>query len=475
MQNSKLAGILKSMDQREFKKFGQFVESPFFNRLQNVIKLYGVMKKNHPEFSSRNFTEEKIYKQVFGNEKFNKAKMFNLVSDLLSLAEEFISYSGFKKNYFESKINLLEELEERRLSKLFEINYNELKKYMTKEKYRGEEYYNMKFRSSNVLEEHKYFSKDYAVTRNLPQITDNLINYFLIKLLKLYTFTINEEQAYKFENKSLRFLEEIVYHVESNEYENEPLIRIYSLVLLLTLKEKEDYYNELKKLKTKYFSIIPNDELEQIYICLKNYCTKMVLQGKNEYLRDFLELTKEPLDKMKTSGKQGSISNFAFMNAIITSLKLDDVLWAEEFIREFQDFLQPEGKADTVNLSKAMIFFNKKEFEKSLGELMKINFEDSHHKLHLRILNLQNFYELNYSEEADSMVDSYRHFLTRDKTLTPVYKTYHLNFVKNYGLLLNIRLKENYPEAGFLKQRVEKENFPNKEWIIEKLNELQKV
>ena len=52
------------------KKFKDFVISPYYNKNKNVIRLYEVLNKHHPDFESRNFTDESIYTAVFGKGEF---------------------------------------------------------------------------------------------------------------------------------------------------------------------------------------------------------------------------------------------------------------------------------------------------------------------------------------------------------------------------------------------------------------------
>src|SRR5437667_1564420 len=412
MKDSKLISIYRSLKPQEFKRFGQFVHSPFFNRLNNVIKLYEILRKYYPSFSSKNLTDKEIYKKIFKGEEFNYWKFKNLTSDMMKLTEEFLAYHRYRSNNFDSKRYLLEELSKRKVDKVFEKNLNELEQMLENSQTRGEVYYFRKYNTELITGMHN--SSDTATETNLQDITDNFINYSLLRILKLYIYMINEEDVYKSGNKKLILLSEIINHIEKYSYGDIPLIRIYFIILRLLLKSDDKYYFELKELKLKYQKLIEEEELEDVYTALRNYCTKKVLRGDKDFLKEYLELSNEIL----TQETDKEVQYFQFMNFIISALRLGEINEAEEFIENYKGKLSREDRMDTVNLTRGMVYFAKGEYEVSLGELKKINFDDCHHKMHLRNLMLQNYYELNYFEAALSMIDAYRHFLSRDKSIT---------------------------------------------------------
>jgi hypothetical protein len=143
MHDSKLISILKSLSKKEFRDFGRFVYSPFFNRLNNVIKLFDILKRHYPKFSSQDLTEEKICDSVFPGEKFDYSKFKNLVSDLMWLAEEYLALKRYNMDDFGKKKYLLDELHSGTLinsSKITKKRRGQFKRILL-----GEEYYHMNY------------------------------------------------------------------------------------------------------------------------------------------------------------------------------------------------------------------------------------------------------------------------------------------------------------------------------------------
>lgn len=474
MRDSKLIAILRTFSKKEFKDFGRFVYSPFFNRLNNVIKLFDVLKAQYPEFSSQTLTDEKLFESVFPSEKFDYSKFKNLVSDLMGLAEQYLAYIRYDADIFGRNKYLLDELHSRNLDKLFEKNYKETEKSIQTNSVKGEEYYRMNYQLQLLLGTHQFTRKDFSSENRLQIISDNFINYSLIRILKLYTYMINEEIAFKSGKEKLILINEIINHIKEYSYNDVPAVRIYFLILMLTKygSEAKEYYFELKDIKIRNKGSLLNEELIDIDICLVNFCTRMVLQGSRDFLKEYFELLKESIYDSKGQ-KTGSVSHFRFMNAVITGLKLGEISWVENFIREFKDALQPEHKDETLGLTMGMVHFSKDEYNEALDQLKKINFDDCHHKMHLRNLTLQIYYELNYYEPAISILDSYKHFLSRERSISEIYKNYNVNFVKYYEQMLKTKMKSVDTPADELLHDVKKsDEFANKDWVLGKLKEI---
>ena len=65
LKKSNLLVILSSFTSAEIKEFDDFIQSPFFNKNQSVIKLYSYLKKQYPYFEEKAVFKRTVYKSVF--------------------------------------------------------------------------------------------------------------------------------------------------------------------------------------------------------------------------------------------------------------------------------------------------------------------------------------------------------------------------------------------------------------------------
>jgi hypothetical protein len=110
--------VLRTFSSSEIKKFRDFVRSPYYNKNKNVIKLNEALYKHYPAFDSEKLTEEYIFSQVFGSEKFDYFKIKNTTSDLFNLSIEFLKTISNPYTSFTDDYNLIVQFRVRKLFKL---------------------------------------------------------------------------------------------------------------------------------------------------------------------------------------------------------------------------------------------------------------------------------------------------------------------------------------------------------------------
>ena len=98
MDNYKLFDVLRIFNKKDFKLFGEFVNSPYFNKSIRVTDLYNILVKFYPIFMNRNLTIEKLFEGIYPGENFDYHKINNVISDLYQLSEKFIIQRQMEKD-----------------------------------------------------------------------------------------------------------------------------------------------------------------------------------------------------------------------------------------------------------------------------------------------------------------------------------------------------------------------------------------
>ncbi|MEO8514491.1 MAG: hypothetical protein ABI543_13100, partial [Ignavibacteria bacterium] len=104
----------------------------------------------------------------------------------------------------------------------------------------------------------------------------------------------------------------------------------------------------------------------------------------------------------------------------------------------------------------------------------KINFEMFAFKYDSRLLQFKIYYELGYFNEAYSLIDSHRHFITNNKTVSEHYKLMHTNFLNFYTRILTVKEKEKDRNSipMLVNEITGTNNVISKVWLIDKANDL---
>src|SRR6186713_740223 len=115
MVNSNLIQLVSSLSPSEFREFGEYIRSSFFNKNEGVVRLYDFIKVYYPDFGKMNFEKEHVYKKLFPHLKYDDAFMRKVMFNLAKLAEDYLVFINSREDSFSYSKSLLNELLKRDL------------------------------------------------------------------------------------------------------------------------------------------------------------------------------------------------------------------------------------------------------------------------------------------------------------------------------------------------------------------------
>lgn len=479
MTDSSLILLIKKFDKHQLKEFNNFVKSPFFNTNNALIKLYEYIRKLYPDYNPEKLEKKMVYKKIFGKTEYNDGFIRVLMSNLQSLAEEYLTYTEFqrspliKKKYLLDKLNYLGA--RKHAEKILSEGLKESAK-LTPEN--PDDYLGMYYMS--FYKRYLYSTQFVVSKNNKPDDTlydeQKYFTYsFLLRTLANHFYHLNQKQVINYEPK-LIFLDEIVTFLEKNpEFLEAHILNItYLRVLLLKNNKIEDYYRLKKVFYEIYDKIDKKDAFNTVSIIL-NYCQKNYASTNDELFQsEKYEILKFAVEnKLNTFDKNEGFDSSRFYNIVNTALDFDEVEWAENFIKHYGRELRSGKREYLVTFTNAMISFAKKNYDEALVLLARLqNPTVATEKFNLKILQLRIYFEKNYYDQAESTVDSFKHLIQNDKVLPESNKESHKNFYYFYQKLLLLKQKNERSAIPDLKEKLNSTtNIVNKKWFIEKMKE----
>jgi len=137
-----------------------------------------------------------------------------------------------------------------------------------------------------------------------------------------------------------------------------------------------------------------------------------------------------------------------------------------------------EGTRKNDNIfSHALICYGKKEYNKSLEYLSKINYDYFYMKHMVKNIQILNYYELNDYISFSYVADSYRHFISKNRSVTSDNKSISADLCNSVNKLF--KLRESFDKFELEKFRKESEKSTEREpsykyWILDKISEIEK-
>ena len=210
MQNSKLIGLLKSLDKIEIKRFVEFVSSPYFNKNSNVIKLAKYIVSCSGNYSSEKLDKETVYSKIFPGKRYNEKIMKNLMTSLMKSGERFLELNRYERNDAGRYNNLLEELLFRKQYSAFSSKIKEAESLSRTQK-KDELYF---YNNLNLFSiKHRFGLKKSSglekMESRLMQPIEYLIGFFLIWYFKYNYNLLNAKIEYNFQI-DMDFIDKII-------------------------------------------------------------------------------------------------------------------------------------------------------------------------------------------------------------------------------------------------------------------------
>lgn len=479
MIDSSLVSLLKKFDKQQLKDFNNFVKSPFFNTNKAIVKLYEYIRKQYPDYESSKLEKEYVFKKVFGKTEYNDGFLRVLMSNLQTLAEDYLIHKSVSGDKFMRGKYLLDELSMLGERKLAEKVLNREIKAITDIPITGpDEYlglYYLAFYQKYFYSTRFVVNKGNKPDEGLYDEQKYLTYHFLLRALSNHFYHLNQSQVISYQPQLL-FLDEIIIFLNNHpEFLESHVLNITFLrVMLMKNNDLKDFY----KLKHTFFEIFDKvqhkDSFNTISIII-NYCQR------NYSLTDDILFMKEKFEMLKF-GLEHKLHRFEltegfdggrFNNIVGTALEFGEIEWAEAFLSEFSKELDDAASEFLIPYLAASIEFSKKNFDESLAILSKIkNPAAVTDKFNLKVLQLKLYYEMDFIDQAESAADAFRHLIQNDKVLPELYKESQKNFYHMYLKLLLIIMKGKGQTSDELRDIIsDLKPVANKKWLLEKIPE----
>jgi hypothetical protein len=424
--------------------------------------------------------------------------MRSLVHRTTKLLEEFIIIQDFEARKLEKLNILLEGLNRRNLSKVYQKVLAEHKNYLCGKLDVNHNY----FYSLYKIEINNYnYSKinDKVIKKNNIRKHLNILNntsiyltiYYIMHTVNSYVKNLMNCKKYNisaYSNKISRLMEvlnirEIYEIIKGSKYDY--LMELY-INLLETFqnvhKNTNKFYIKYKSTVELYLKLLSPDEIKFHYTNLINYCNIKENQcpADDFYKMELLSLYEIMLKRKLYIYDEIKYLPISMYRAILLhSLHVGNLSWALEYISKYIKEIDPKYRQNMHNYSMAFFHNYESQYEKSLDYLNKIEQNYFVFKYDLKCLKSIIFYSLGYYENLLDHLHTYKEFLRNDELFSEDLKSYHKSFIfflrKLVFYNLNIPKDDTSDVIGYTFNKLQKtELILQKDWLQQKYIELKK-
>jgi len=474
MRSTKLFQVLSTFDVYELNRLRKFMHSPYFNSSDKLQVFYDLLWRFlKSESMDRKLIDKKHLWSVMEDQSpYDDRRFRKYTSDLLSLTETFLAVEQFKSNPIHEANHLLQSIQKKKLDPLYNKTIKSARRLAKRQPDRSSNYYYYQYKIEKSFYEISQAEIHRTERSNIDALIQNLDYFYLAEKLRYYCTLLSRRKIQKHEYNIL-FIEEILSHIEKEDYSNRPQIMIYFHVFKLyeSTNNTPNYY-DLKNLIQEHHRIFNSDDLRDIYLAAINFCIAKANKGDTKFLVELFEMYKQAL-QAEALFIDGELSPWSFKNIVLTGLRAGEDQWVESFIKDYSNRLNPSFRDNAVVFNMARLHHYREEYQKVIPLLNEVEFTDFSYSLGAKALLLATYYELGEIEVLHSFLDSFQVYLNRHKKSLPESRRQnYLNLVKYVRKLSNI-VPGDAETIEKLETEIEQQaRIADRSWLIEKIKQL---
>jgi len=474
MFSEKLLSILQTLSKVERNRFRKYLLSPYLNDQPDLILLFDAADKALRDGSFTQLERLQVWQKLYPNKSYNDAQLRRLASDLNQLILRFLSDEARSQNPLVEALDLQRLLEKPELKKHVAGIERNINRLLNEVPGQSPEYYLARFqlhhnifiRAAKTIATSGYAEKLWSADVHLEY-------FYLTQKLKYYVSWLLFSRSRTTE-KEVVLPSWLLESLDKEPYNEVPLLIIYQKIIdCLNEPEDEQHFKLLLEKIESQGRYLSKSDLRESYQIAQNYCAIKINQGKREYYREMFEIFKKIIQK-EVLLEGGNLSEGLFKNIVTVGLGVGEFNWTENFIEKYTSHLPSDIRENARTFNLASLHFHQKKYQQVIGLIRDVEYSDVVYTLSAKQLLVRTYFELGEILALDSLIDSFKIFLRRNKLISKSHKREYLNFL-NFVKNLTILSADDNRKMAKLRARIETaSSITPKKWLLEKIDDLQK-
>ncbi len=483
MTRSKLIELLRNCTTKERNQFKDYLNSPYFNKIERLSCLYGIVLEYSPEFADAGLKKEAVFSLLHPKQAYNEYKINNDISDILQHLYDFLALEQIKSNKARVKHFLMQDLLKRELPQHIKRTAKKYEQYHENFPYQNETFFYQAYQFYESQDNFFLYRSERFYDPNLQLKSDHLDYYFLVAKFKIACDMLTRGTVVKADYECKLLEELLLVYKKKEAYGKIPAIRQYYLAYcMLQEPEKDAAFFDFKNTLISNQTCFPKTELWVLYNYALNHCIRKINVGKSHYYKEIHELYQLMLDN-KIILKNGYLSPWAFKNIVTVGLRIKDYAWTENFIVHYKKYLPKKELANAVAYNMAALYYEKSNYTLALQQLHNVIFSDASYHLGAKIIQVKSYFALDETAVLYDLVEAFRKYISRSKGLSDYRKKANDNFLKLTKSIYKLKSEKTLLRQAVFEQKLrdtklqiqETDPLANKDWletVVQKIGSL---
>ncbi len=472
---SKLVYFLSAFEASDRKQFRDFLDSPVFNKQEEPRLLFTYIEKNCLKKEIQEIDDAKAKSFIWKKKNVGSNKLNKIKTALLNLCLEYLEFRNWQKQPEKKKIGLLEELNLLEDQSYFDQYYRKAFQSLEKSRDKNLGMYSIRLEMESQQLVFRQLHESRSEKNHLLATIDALEKHVLAYVLKYAYAAINQSRIIGLQDLP-DWIRDFASQVRWEQVQGEPLLEIYFLLYQTRLPgEHSQKISELKSLILEHSSDFAPDEANDLYTgALNNISRQRQMAGK-DLLQEIFDLY-ESMVEVYAKEKGKGLVPWHFKNIVSIAARLKRFEWVEEFLTQGPQLLalDEEAMQRAIDYNRGVLSFYKGEFKQAEKYLHQIlpGAKDIFYASDARAYLLMCYYENGDSIGMESLVHSFRMFLSRSDRVSESHRESYLEFMRVFRRVLATPPQDDV-RLQLLKTDIDQLKFSvGKSWLLEKVSQL---
>lgn len=469
MFSEKLVSLLQTFSKYELNRFRKFLLSPYLNDQEDLTRLFEIVN----ETPILGLEKETVWKSLYPRQPFDDAQLRRLASDLTQSALRFLVEEARKQDPLNEALDLQKVLQKPELQKHLASTERQIQRLLEQSEGKSTDYYFARFRNQwNIFNRASKMVATAGYTEKLVAADFALECFYLAQKLKLYVAWLLYK-GFRVTEQEVPFAPGFWEYLQDERFDKVPLLRIYrNIIVSFTESENEAHFQELLSDLAQYSTELTKADLRECHYIAQNYCALKINQGKTEYYRKVFDIFKSMVEQ-NILVEEGQLPEAVFKNIITASLGVGEYDWTEHFIQRYAEFLPARIRENARMFNLAYVYFYQKNYEKVIEYLRDVEYSDVVYALGAKSMLLRTYYEQGEYLALESLMDSFRIFLRRNKVISKNLKREYINFLSLVKKLTAVTASDKKSITALRRRVTETSNSMPKNWLLKKIAEIE--
>ncbi len=462
MIDNKLFELIKVLSFVEKRECAAFLKSPYHNRRADVMRLWEIIAATKPEV----FDAKTAFSDIYPGQLYDDAQWRHLQSFLLSSIEDFLAQRAWEKTPMLSDLHLISVYKDKKLPKALEYTFRRANNQLQKIPH-DSNYYHLLY----TLEWERYAVTQVQQGRtqenNLAAVGKAFDIYAVANKLRLACLMESHRAVFQVEYDH-SFLPELLGYVEKSDLLGVSIVALYYYCYESLTKGQEESFRAFRRELEMQGKALPEDETRTFTLLAINFCIRRLNTGEARYVREAFDLYRIGLDT-RALLENGYLSRFAFKNIVALGLRLEEFIWVEQFIAQYEPFLEEKYREAHHDYNLAKVHFVQKDYNRAMPLLARVGENDLLLNLDSRVMLLKMYYETGELDALDALLASFKIMLLRKKKVIGYHSVHYLNTLRYIQKLVRLNLNDKKATAAFREEVQANKSVIEKEWILERV------